>query len=225
MKARIWVGVAAAAALVLPATAVAGHGLVLLDHPAPSFSEPAPLSTTTNSGGPGAEWELVDTIPMGNPLTDIDFFTHDGNTYASVGTLAIGPNGGGQSIIQLTSGNGVAPSFVSSHPSAACISDPNQALGLQHDVEAIPKPPGVPLNAKNPFAVLGDAQLLVDATDNPGRCHDQGTLGVTGAPQGRAHKPYRGGAHGQRRPQAAPHRLRRDRRRGRTLGRHRRRRR
>jgi Ca2+-binding RTX toxin-like protein len=179
-KARIWAGVVAAAGLALPASAVAGHGLrAMLDHPAPSFSSPAPLSSTVNSGGEGAKWELVTTIPMGNPLTDIDFFTNGGNTYASVGTLAIGPNGGGQTIVQLTSGDDVDPSFVSGHPSAACISQPDQALGLQHDVEAIPKPPGAPLNTTNPFAVRGDAQLLLDATDNPGRCHDQGTLGFT----------------------------------------------
>jgi hypothetical protein len=41
--------------------------------------------------------------------------------------------------------------------------------GLQHDVEATPK---------------AQAQLLLDATDANGRCHDQGTLGVTGAPRG-----------------------------------------
>lgn len=29
-----------------------------------------------------------------------------------------------------------------------------------------------------------DAQLLHDATDARGRCHDSGTLGVSGAPQG-----------------------------------------
>jgi hypothetical protein len=179
MKARICAGLLAAAALTLPATALGGHGLRLLDHPAPSFSQPAPLSSTVNSGGQGAKWELIDTIPMGNPLTDIDFFTSGGNTYASVGTLAIGPNGGGQTIVQLTSGNQVAPDFVSSHPSAACISQPDQALGLQHDVEATPKPPGVPMNTQNPSAVQGDAQLLLDATDNPGRCHDQGTVGFS----------------------------------------------
>ena len=42
------------------------------------------------------------TIPTGNPHTDIDFFSSGGETYASVGTLAAGPNAGGQTIIKLT---------------------------------------------------------------------------------------------------------------------------
>ncbi len=29
-----------------------------------------------------------------------------------------------------------------------------------------------------------DAQLLIDATDAAGRCHDQGLLGIENAPQG-----------------------------------------
>ena len=76
------------------------------------------------------------------------------------------------------------PAFASAHPSASCISDPNAALGLQHDVEATPKGPGIPLNADNPFAVRDEAELLIDATDAMGRCHDQGALGLANAPQG-----------------------------------------
>ena len=73
--------------------------------------------------------------------------------------------------MQLTNRGAVDPKHVSSHPSASCISDPSAALGLQHDVEATPKPGA-------------DAQLLVDATDHRGRCHDQGTAGLVGAPRG-----------------------------------------
>jgi len=62
-----------------------------------------------------------------------------GYTYASVGTLGAGPNGGGQTIVQLTQGDRVAPRLVSSHPSASCVSNSSAALGLQHDVEAAPK--------------------------------------------------------------------------------------
>jgi Ca2+-binding RTX toxin-like protein len=184
MKTRVWLCLAAAAALVLPATAVAGHGLDLLDHPAPSFSEPAPLSSTVNSGGPGARWELITTIPTGNPHTDLDFFTRGGRTYAAVGTLAGGPNGGGQTIIQLTDQEGnVEPAFVKGHPSATCISNPSAALGLQHDVEAAPKGRTI-LNTDNPFAIRSDTQILIDATDQRGRCHDQGVLGFQQAPRG-----------------------------------------
>jgi hypothetical protein len=161
--------------LAAPAT-VWAHGE--LDHPAPSFSADAPLSTAFNSGGEGAEWELVTSFPTGNGHTDLDFFSQGGETFASVGTLAIGPNGGGQTIVQLTENGEVDPSFVAGHPSAACPSNPSAALGLQHDAEAAPKGPGILLNAANPHAVREDTELIVDATDAGGRCHDQGVLGI-----------------------------------------------
>jgi hypothetical protein len=179
----LWVAAALCGGVLAPTPALAGHGLTL-DHPYPGLSAPGPPSTQVNSGGTDAEWDLVGSVATGNPHTDLDFFTQDGETYASVGTLGIGPNAGGQTIVQLTDGGDVSPSFVTGHPSAACISDPSQATGLQHDVEATPKGAGIPLNTKNPFAVQEDAQLLIDTSDAPGRCHDQGTGGIGGAPQG-----------------------------------------
>ncbi len=168
-------------ALALPATAGAGH--VLLDHPAPSLGTVGPPPVGVQSGGPGAEWELIETIATGNPHTDLDFFTQGGDVYASVGTLAIGANAGGQTIVQLTQGGTVDPRLVSSHPSAGCLSDPSAALALQHDAEAAPKGEAI-LNTDNPFAVRSDAQVLLDTSDGPGRCHDQGVLGLVDAPQG-----------------------------------------
>jgi len=168
MTSRILVAAgSAAAALILAGGAVAHE----LDHPAPSYQPAVPLGTGLNSGGPGATWKLIDTFPTGNPHTDLDFFTQAGETYASVGTLAAGANAGGQTIVQLTNRGVVDPRYVSSHPSASCVSDPSAALGLQHDVEATPKPGA-------------DAQLLLDATDHRGRCHDQGAAGLVGAPRG-----------------------------------------
>lgn len=134
------------------------------------------------SGGEGASWERITTFATGNPQTDLDFFTQNGNTSASVGTLGIGPNSGGQQIFQMTEGDRVDPSAVSSHPSASCISNPSDALGLQHDVEATPKGNAI-LNTDVTGAARGDTQLLLDATDAPGRCHDQGPLSL-GSPQG-----------------------------------------
>jgi len=189
------VGLVGAFALATPGTAVA-HDKGL-DHPAPAFTEQAPLSSAINSDtageGENLGWELVTTIPTGNPHTDLDFFTQGGESYASVGTLGAGPNGGGQSIIKLTETDEageqtVDPSFFSAHPSAACaFIDPLAALGLQHDVEATPKSADVLNNSvQQPGAAAADAQLILDATDAEGRCHDQGNFGSPdlGAPKG-----------------------------------------
>ena len=182
-KVRRIVGSGIAACLLAPATALAGHGLEL-DHPYPAFSAPSPPSPAFQSGGKEASWDLVGTVATGNPHTDLDFFTQNGDTYASVGTLGIGPNVGGQTIVQLTDGGDVAPTLVTGHPSAGCLSDPSAATGLQHDVEATPKGDGIPLNTRNPYAVQEDAQLLIDTSDAAGRCHDQGAGGLVDAPRG-----------------------------------------
>jgi hypothetical protein len=178
---------ALSAALFLPATASAGHGLkytATLDHPAPAVAQPFPGLPLANAGGPGAQWEYIASFFTGDPHTDLDFFTQRGETYMSAGTLGIGANGAGQTIFQLTQGGQVAPRYVSNQPSAECSSEPSQALGLQHDVEATPK--GLVLSTLDqPRAARSDTQLLVDATDNPGHCHDQGGAGgITAAPQG-----------------------------------------
>ena len=52
------------------------------DHDPPDFAPSAPLSSSINAGGENAEWELITTIPTGNPHTDLDFFTNEGITYA-----------------------------------------------------------------------------------------------------------------------------------------------
>ncbi len=129
-----------------------------------------------------AQWDLVTTIPTGNAHSDLDFFTRGGDTFASVGTLGNGPNAGGQTIVRLTDKGEVKPSYVTGHPSASCITTTTSATGLQHDVEATPKGESFP-QQPNPFVPKGDAQLLVEATDASGRCHDQGVLGQQ-APQG-----------------------------------------
>ena len=176
--------------LVLSTPAHAGDGLKAwitdldLDHPAPSFAPTAPPSPAFQSGGDNADWDLLASIPTGNPHTDMDFFTQGDELFASVGTLATGPNGGGQTIVRLVNSNGeVEPDFVAGHPSAVCPSNPIAVLGLQHDVEATPKG-GAILNARNDSAVRTDTQLLVDATDARGRCHDEQGLGTASQPRG-----------------------------------------
>ena len=160
-------------ALVLVPFAVAeGH---LLDHPVPTTTGTAPpLSTQFNSGGENAEWELLATIPTLNPHSDLDFFQQKGITYASVGNLGVGANGGGQVIFRLTNEEGeIDPEQVSNIPTASCLSDPIFALGLQHDVEATPKASTI-ANTEVPQQNTQDTRLLLDATDAGGRCHDQG---------------------------------------------------
>jgi hypothetical protein len=100
------------AALVLPATALAGHGLKLLDHEAPAFTASPMAIPLAQSGGPNADWEYVASFTTGNPHTDLDFFTRNGETYASVGTLGTGVNGAGQTIFQLTSRGEVRPRYI-----------------------------------------------------------------------------------------------------------------
>lgn len=97
MKSQL-IGIAVVlAVLASPTWAMAGHGLDL-DHDVP-FTEVAPPPKEALSGGEGATWEFLATFTTGNPHTDLDFFTQKGNTFASVGTLAIGPNAGGQTIV------------------------------------------------------------------------------------------------------------------------------
>jgi hypothetical protein len=187
MSRKLFVGAALGALLAFPGVASAGHGLkameAALDHEPPAFAQPLPALPLFQSGGPGASWEFVASFVTGDPHTDLDFFTQNGETYVSVGTLGVGPNGAGQTIFQLTKNGQVDPAFRSGHPSAECVSDPSQTLGLQHDVEAAPKGQAI-LNTSNSGANRDDTELLVDASDNPGRCHDQGIAGVVNPPQG-----------------------------------------
>jgi hypothetical protein len=173
--------VAVLAVIVALPTAALAHEL---DHPAPSVTAPvSPPTANINSGGPGAKWELLDTLVTGNPHSDLDFFTQRGETYASVGLLGTSANGGGQSIAQLTDEGKVDPKLISQHPSASCAGVAASATGLQHDVEATPKG-DVILNTDVLHANRADAQLLLDASDAAGRCHDNGDLGLAGAPRG-----------------------------------------
>ena len=167
-------------------------GVASADHKPPAF-DPLPQQTTgLNQGGiEGVEFEMVESFFTGNPHTDIEFFSRDGVTYVSAGTLGVGPNNAGQNIFKLTDDSGnVSPEnieYVSGHPSATCLADESAALGLQHDVEATPKGKDVPILtniSEQEEAQLGDTQLLIDATDSYGRCHDGGDFGIINAPQG-----------------------------------------
>ena len=167
------------------ALALSMPGVATADHEPPGVVQPRPGEPVALQGG--GQWEIIGSFLTGNPHTDLDFFTQDGATYAAVGTLAIGPNRGGQTIVKLTDEDGNVSAdtleFASAHPSATCISNPSAALGLQHDVEATPKG-DVATNLTDEVRDTSDAQLILDATDARGRCHDQGTLGLRSAPLG-----------------------------------------
>ena len=160
-------------------------GVASADHDPPGGTQARPGEPVPNQSG--GEWEIIGSFLTGNPHTDVDFFTQDGATYAAVGTLAIGPNRGGQTIVKLTDEKGDVSldtlQYIAGHPSATCISNPSAALGLQHDVEAAPKG-DIATNWTDATRKGGDAEIIIDATDQRGRCHDQGTLGLSGAPLG-----------------------------------------
>ncbi|MEJ7784578.1 MAG: hypothetical protein WKF96_07225 [Solirubrobacteraceae bacterium] len=168
--------IALLAVVAVPGAAIADE---LLDHPAPPAQpSTAPPSPAFQAGGPNAKWESMGTVFTGNPHTDLDYFESKGETFAAVGTLAAGANGGGVTFVKLIGKDGkIAPQFAKAHPSASCVTDASRALSLQHDIEATPKPANSLLNTANDKAKLGDAQLILDATDASGRCHDQGIAG------------------------------------------------
>lgn len=147
------------------------------DHPAAPFTTtPFPGSSAVNSGGEDAVWNLIGTLFTGSPHTDLDFFTQDGQIFAAVGTLAASGTAGGQTIVQLTDANGdVVPTLVSQHPSASCVSLADGITGLQHDIEAAPKGEAILNTDWEGTADTSDTQILLDATDAPGRCHDNGS--------------------------------------------------
>jgi hypothetical protein len=135
----------------------------LADHTSPG----TPLSPQVAQPSEGAvvegtgRWDFRGNLgPMQG--TDLEHFSRDGVTYASVGTLGQAPTGTpgfvGQRIVQLTdaAGEPVAPTVVADHGSALCEAN-SSATGLQHDVQAVP-------------AV--QTEILVDTTDATGRCHD-----------------------------------------------------
>ena len=213
----------ATAAVVLGATGTAAAHL--MDHAPPGGTEPAPASPAFQSGGQNAEWELVGTIPTGNPHTDLDFFQRGGETYASVGTLGAGANGGGQSIVKLTEGGKVSPQLRDRPPvgdlrleperrarpparrrghaprAACCSATPNVHDRARRRAGAHRRH-----RRRGPLPRPGHARARERAR---GRARDRRRHRPRAAQGDRAHQPHRRGAHGQRRPQAAAHRLRR----------------
>ena len=151
------------AGLTAAALVLATAGTASADHTDPSTllsplaSQPGAGAVTAGEG----RWEFIANIgPMQG--SDLEFFTRDGVTYMSAGTLGQAPTRTpafvGQRIVQLTDADGavIEPTVVADHGSATCEAN-SSATGLQHDVQAVP---------------ARQTQLLIDTTDATGRCHD-----------------------------------------------------
>jgi hypothetical protein len=166
--------VARRALTILSVIALAGAlspAAALADHTDPS----SPLVPTSEEGNPGGgvphgegEWEFVRNFPP-NLGSDFWTFQKDGATYAASGSLGQLPNVVGQRITQLLDAQGnLDPRWVADHGSAnqtgSCLLQVAPSVtGLQHD-------PSV-----SPFT---DPELLFDATDATGRCHDPDGGGI-----------------------------------------------
>jgi hypothetical protein len=143
----------------------------MADHTDPD----SPLVPTGEEGNPGegvphgeGEWEFITNFPP-NLGSDQWVFEKDGATYAAGGSLGQNPGVVGQRIIQLIDADGeIAPKWIADHGSGnqtgSCLPElAPSATGLQHD-------PSV-----SPFT---DPELLFDATDATGRCHDPDGGGI-----------------------------------------------
>ena len=133
-------------------------------------------------------WEFIKNFPApaGNGLlgayTDHKVFQVGGDVYAAVGTLGQGNELHiGQRIIRLTAGSEVKPEWIADHGSAACTPANQSVTGLQHDsaVAGLPnrtrmhRVGGLPART---LAVI--PEILIDATDALGRCHDSAGGGL-----------------------------------------------
>lgn len=140
----------------------------LADHTDPR----QPLAPTTGVPVTGivrgeGNWKHLANFPgLSSPAltgggTDLEFFSPAGSrdVYGAFGTLGQDEAGSvGQRIVQLTSGNSVAPRWAADHGSAHCsTTNPAGTLGLQHDSQ---------------IGAVGKVRLLTDTTDATGRCHD-----------------------------------------------------
>jgi hypothetical protein len=143
----------------------------MADHTDPS----SPVVPTSEEGNPGegvphgeGEWEFIRNFPP-NLGSDQWVFEKDGATYAAGGSLGQLPAVVGQRIVQLIDADGeIDPRWIADHGSANQTGDcllevAPSVTGLQHD-------PSV-----SPFT---DPELLFDATDATGRCHDPDGGGI-----------------------------------------------
>ena len=137
------------------------------DHTEPStpLSPTSGIAGTPNLQDPMGSWTFIRNF-QANPGSDLEIFRRgsgrDLKVFASTGTLGQADEASvGQRVIRLRKANQPAISWMFDHGSANCpTANPAGTTGLQHDVQVTPQ--------SNP-------QLLIDATDATGRCHDPGS--------------------------------------------------
>jgi hypothetical protein len=162
------------------------------DHTTP----PGPLSANNETTQAGLAFDEDGLPAVPNPFTHITNFPANpgsdmilfrkrvGSTrelYASNGTLGGGDEQHvGQRIIRLTSngGNTVDPTWISDHGSANCGGTSTGSTSLQHDATAAGMFRKTSIPTSIPGADTLDIQLILDATDGSGRCHDLGGGGL-----------------------------------------------
>ena len=127
---------------------------------------------------------MVATFPTGNPHTDIDFFTKGGETYMSAGTLGTGPNGGGQTILQADQRRCRGAELRRRPPLRRVPEQPGRARSASSTTSRRRRRAARSSTSSNTGAVNKEAQLLIDASDANGRCHDGGTFGLVDTAQG-----------------------------------------
>ena len=200
-------------------------GARVFDHAPPAFSGVGAALRPRST--PAARTPSGSSSPRSRPATRTPTSTSSRSTASRTprsARSAAGANAAGQTIVSADErGRRRRAAYVFGHPSATCPGVATGVTGLQHDAEAAPKGDAL-LQWPNPYVDTSDTQIVVDATDATGRCHDQGTLAIADAQAGRArdrrrHRPdgtdrdrpdlaRRPGAHGQRRPEAPAHRVR-----------------
>lgn len=120
----------------------------------PTSGAPGGPMTTTGAG----TWTFLRNF-QANAGTDLEIFRKRRRWFASSGTLGQADEASvGQRIIHLRKGRRVRIRWMYDHGSANCpTANPAGTTGLQHDIQATPR---------------RNTQILIDATDATGRCHD-----------------------------------------------------
>ena len=167
-----------AAAFALAVTALAAMPAAA-DHTDPNsplvpIVDLGPEATTFGEG----TWEHIKSFG-GTTGTDVKFFHRNGQIFAAGGQLGQAePAIVGQRLLKLTDPDGtVNPEWVADHGSAYCgdISNVRSTTGLQHDNVIVPRVPYADFFKRG---AKPNGQLLIDAVDAVGRCHDKTNGGL-----------------------------------------------